>query len=160
MIDKLPWEGGLRQSTTQHGLPYPCKRHNQVSAIYCLGCQPDQCFSFWSYLQIKENIFFAINPTKRYVFSSLPMVSQARPRIAEASSMCFSSNVITAFKYMITPHPKAWYMEFSALEICKRDFESRPPRFDEKIHKASARARTDINGNGSQRDSRLFARAF
>ena len=88
------------------------------------------------------------------------MVSQARPRIAEASSMCFSSNVITAFKYMITPHPKAWYMEFSALEICKRDFESSLPRFDEKNHKASARARTDINGNGSQRDSRLFARAF
>lgn len=140
MIDKLPWEGELRQSTTQHGLPYPCKRHNQVSAIYCLGCQPDQCFSFWSYLQIKEIYIYFFKQTNKKLFSSLPMVSQARPRIAEASSMCFSSNVITAFKYMITPHPKAWYMEFSALEICKRDFESSPPRFDEKIHKASARA--------------------
>ena len=89
------------------------------------------------------------------------MVSQARPRIAEASSMCFSSNVITAFKYMITPHPKAWYMEFSALEICKRDFESRPPRFDEKIHKASARelisTETEVN---ETRYVELFARAL
>ena len=87
------------------------------------------------------------------------MVSQARPRIAEASSMCFSSNVITAFKYMITPHPKAWYMEFSALKICKSDFESSPPRFDEKNHKASARelilAETEVNETRE-----LFARAF
>ena len=66
IIYKLPWEGGLRQSTTQHGLPYPCKRHNQVSAIYCLSCQPDQCFSFWSYLKIIHLYFFSNKQTKRY----------------------------------------------------------------------------------------------
>ena len=52
-------------------------------------------------------------------------------------------------------------MEFSALEICKRDFESRPPRFDEKIHKASARVlistETEVN---ETRYVELFARAL
>ena len=62
---------------------------------------------------------------------------------------------------MISPHPKAWYMEFSALEICKRDFESSPSRFDEKIHKEGARelisTETEVN---ETRYVELFARAL
>ena len=152
-MSKLPWEGGLRQSTTQHGLPYPCKRHNQVSAIYCLGCQPDQCFSFWSYLQIKENVFFCDQPNQKkmyfqvYQWCHRPV--QELPKPLQCVFLQMSSQPSNTWSLPILRHgiwnSLLWKYVKTTLKAAHLDLTR-------KFIK-QARARTDINGNGSQRDS-------